>query len=182
MTLQLFWGDERCVPPEDEQSNYRMAREALLDRVGVAPEQVHRWRGEDAQPRRAANQYQAELERHFGAGDLPSFDLVLLGLGPDGHTASLFPNRPSLEERERWTLADPVPSQGWRLTLTLPVLSAAREVVFLVAGGEKAAALSGLLAGDPALPASHVRPAGGVRILADRAAATGLRAPRLRGR
>jgi 6-phosphogluconolactonase len=168
--LEFFWGDERCVPPDDAQSNYRMAREAMLDHVPVLPTQVHRWRGEERDFKLAADAYAAELRRCFG-GSLPVFDLVLLGLGEDGHTASLFPGRPSLRVKRRWTYADDVPSLGRRLTLTLPVLNAARQVMFLVAGGEKAAALAGVMRGDPRLPASRVRPGAGLRILADRAAA-----------
>lgn len=172
--VHVWFGDERNVPPDHPDSNYRMAREALLDRV--APAAVHRIEGERAAAE-AADRYEAELRAHLagGPGGPPPLDLVLLGLGADGHTASLFPGSPALEERARWVAAPFVPRLGaHRITLTLPVLDAARAVLFLVAGAEKAAPLRALLAPDPAapIPAARVRPATGARIvIADRAAA-----------
>lgn len=173
----VFFGDERPVPPEHPDSNYRMAREALLDRVPVAS--VHRIPGEDPA---AAEAYEDELRRFFEVppgGPPPRLDLVLLGLGEDGHTASLFPGSDALGERRRWVAAPLVARLGvHRLTLTLPVLDRAREVLFLVAGADKAEALARVLApaaGAPALPAALVRPeAGPPRWIVDLAAAARL--------
>ena len=156
----VFFGDERCVPERSLERNDGAAREALLDRVPIPPENVHRI---DAQKASAAESYEEDLRRHFRLrrGELPRFDLVFLGLGPDGHTASLFPGRPEVEVKDRLAVrveGAPKPPPD-RVTLTLPVLSAARQAVFLVAGGGKADALRRALEGDPALPASRVRPA-----------------------
>jgi 6-phosphogluconolactonase len=179
-SLHVFWGDERCVPPDDEASNYRMAREVLLDRVPIPPEQVHRIRGE-SEPGDAAREYELTLRAQFGVpsgppGDGGTFDLILLGMGPDGHTASLFPGAAALLERERWVLAVEGPvAPPRRVTLTPPVIRAAREVVFLVTGAEKGPALQQALASgaDPApLPARVILPGHGmVRWLVDSAAA-----------
>jgi 6-phosphogluconolactonase len=152
----VWFGDERCVPPEDVRSNYLLAREALLSKL-TAPPSVHRIRGELG-PEAAAGEYDRELEG-------VSLGLVLLGIGPDGHTASLFPHAPALEERSRRAVAaepglDPfVP----RVTMTLPMLASARAVVFLVTGAEKAGAATRAFRGDPdpATPASLVRSAAG---------------------
>jgi len=176
----LFWGDERCVPPDDAESNYRMAREALLDRVPIPAANVHRMRGED-DPDHAAAAYERELRDFFAprgavvslpGGEFPRFDLVMLGLGEDGHTASLFPGGAALNERVRWVVAThvgaashgnrarprlrprfagsatPRPDRAsWRLTLTLPVINAAAQVMFLVSGEAKAEALRRVLRG-----------------------------------
>jgi 6-phosphogluconolactonase len=168
--LHCWFGDERCVPPEDAQSNYRMAREALFDRLALAPENVHRMEGE-LDPSRAASRYEDELARHFGA-PLPRFDLCWLGLGADGHTASLFPGTSALDERRRACVACWVPRlDAWRLTLTFPALARSREIVFLVCGAEKAEALRRTLARDAELPAARVAPEDGVlRWMVDRAA------------
>jgi 6-phosphogluconolactonase len=169
--VHVWFGDERNVPPDHPESNYRMAREALLDRVAAAS--VHRIEGERPAGE-AADRYEAELRSHLagGAGP-PVLDLVLLGLGTDGHTASLFPGSPALEERVRWVAAPFVPRLGaHRITVTFPVLDAARAVLFLVAGAAKAAPLRALLAPDPAAPVPAARVRAGVRlVLADRAAA-----------
>ena len=149
----LWFSDERCVPPDDERSNYGMARDALFDRLpGEAPD-VRRIPGELG-PDAGAAAYETELRAAFGEG-IPRFDLVLLGLGPDGHCASLFPGDPALEERERLAvgvaragLAPLVP----RVTLTLPVLNAARQVLFLVTGADKAAAAARAFAGRARSP------------------------------
>ena len=178
----VFFGDERHVPPDHADSNFRMAREALLDHVQVAS--VDRMLGELQDASAAARSYEAELRRFFGVGDgdrPPSLDLVLLGLGPDGHTASLFPGSAALEERVRWVVAPFVASvRAHRITVTLPVLERAREVVFLVSGAEKAPALASVLAPAPGVappPAARVRPqAGGPIWIVDRAAAGGVEA------
>ena len=171
---QVFFGDERHVPPGHPDSNYGMAREALLARVPVPAENVHRIRGELPDAAGAAAAYERELRAVLGP--VPVLDLMLLGLGEDGHTASLFPGSPALEERERWVVAAWVERLGaWRITLTLPVLERAREVVFLVCGAGKAAALRRALRGtaeDKPVPAARVRPRDGRTLwLADRAAA-----------
>ena len=157
---EIFFGDERCVPPDHPDSNYRMAGEALLSKV---PANVHRMPGETCD----AAAYEEELRQLFGAG-LPEFDLVLLGLGEDGHTASLFPGDPALEEKERWVVRVERPDHA-RLTLTLPVLSAAKVALFLVLGAAKREALQRLRDGDD-IPAARVQ-AKRVVIVADEAAA-----------
>lgn len=179
--VHVAWGDERCVPPDDEQSNYRMAREALLDRVPIPPEQIHRMPGEEADRGAAADAYAATLRRLFnlGPGEWPRFDLLHLGLGTEGHTASLFPGSPALAERERLVAAPYVEKlEAYRLTLTPPAINAAREVQFLVAGAEKAAIVREVLRGprDPtALPARVVAPTDGRLVwLLDAAAAARL--------
>jgi 6-phosphogluconolactonase len=172
----VFFGDERPVPADHPDSNYRMAREALLDHVAVAS--VHRIRGEDPA---AADAYEAELRRFFGippGGEPPRLDLVLLGLGPDGHTASLFPGTPALDEAVRWVVSPFVARIGSRrTTLTLVVLNRARRVLFLVSGAGKAAAVARVLTPAPGAepsPAARVRPDGGaVWIVDDAAAALG---------
>jgi len=172
--VHAFFGDERTVPPDHEDSNYRMAREALLDRVPVGS--VHRMRGE-LPPDEAAISYERELEEFFG-GTPPVLDLVMLGIGEDGHTASLFPETPALGVTDRLAVANPVAKmETTRLTLTAPVLNAAREVRFLVAGAGKAEALAEILDGeaDPrAYPAKLVRPPGGPTWMVDRDAAGSL--------
>jgi 6-phosphogluconolactonase len=174
----LWFGDERCVGPGDERSNFGMVRASLLDRLRDPLPDVHRIAGELG-PEQGAAAYERELHEAFGEG-IPRFDLVLLGLGPDGHCASLFPNDPALQERERSAVG--VARSGlapWvpRVTLTLPVLNAARQVVFLVTGTDKAAAAARAFAGppDPRTPASLVAPAEGtLTVLIDRSAAEGL--------
>lgn len=159
---RFYWGDERCVPPEHADSNYRMAREALLSKVPVPPENIHRIQAERPD---AAELYEAELEGRF--------DLVLLGMGPDGHTASLFPDTEALREAKRLVLANWVPKLGARrITLTYPALNAARNVLFLVSGPDKARAAGEVLREGKVLPAGLVRPADGRLIwLLDRPAA-----------
>jgi len=170
----LWFSDDRAVGPEDPDSNYRMAAESLLDRLPEAHRpRVHRIEGELG-AEVAAGRYDALMRAEHGAR--PAFDLVLLGLGPDAHTASLFPGKPALEEREALVVA--VPEAGmepWvpRVTFTLPLLAAAREVVFLVAGADKAPAVARAFSEppDPEAPAGRVRPAS---VLLDRAAAAEL--------
>ncbi|HZR97680.1 MAG TPA: 6-phosphogluconolactonase [Chloroflexota bacterium] len=172
--LHVFWGDERCVPPDNADSNYHMADETLLSRVPIPPRNVHRVLTEAGSPVTVAAHYERELRSHFGleVEDVPVFDLILLGMGPDGHTASLFPGGLAVEETRRLV----VPSEiGYmphpRVTFTLPVLNAARSVVFLITGRDKAPSLARALAGDPSLPAGRVRPNGDLRWYVDRAAA-----------
>lgn len=170
----VFWGDERCVPPESEESNYRMAYDALLGLVPVPREQVHRMRGED-EPERAADDYARVLETEFRE-PTPRFDLVLLGMGEDGHTASLFPRSGALDETEHLVVAPFVEKlAAHRLTMTFRVINAAAHVAFLVAGASKAATLRAVLKGEqdePELPARMVRPANGELLwLVDEAAA-----------
>lgn len=172
----VFFGDERTVPPEDEDSNYRMAREALLDHVQVAS--VYRMKG-DLTPEMAAAEYERDLQGFFGGVETPVFDLIQLGIGGDGHTASLFPRTPALDVRDRWVATNPVEKLDTdRLTLTVPVLNAARAVWFLVAGEGKAEAVAEVLEGDAdpyEYPSKLVRPEGGPVWMLDRAAASGLR-------
>lgn len=148
--IQFFWGDERHVPPDHPDSNYRMAREAMLDRVPVPAENVHRVPAELPDAQRAAAEYEATLRAVFALapGELPRFDLILLGLGKEGHTASLFPGGDAVRERERLVVAPWVEAQQtFRITLTPPVLSHARRTMFLVSGEEKAEALHAVLEG-----------------------------------
>ncbi|HEX2093087.1 MAG TPA: 6-phosphogluconolactonase, partial [Longimicrobiaceae bacterium] len=177
--VRLFWGDERCVPPGHPRSNFRMAREVLLDRVPVPEGNVHRIRGELPAPRAAA-EYERVLAAELGEGG--RLDLVHLGVGDDAHTASLFPFAPALRERERRVVeALHLPDGEPRVTLTVPVLSAARTVEFLVTGAGKARVVRRVLCGalDPfRLPAQLVRPAEDEPAwILDRAAAAALDLP-----
>ena len=163
----VWWGDERCVGPDDERSNYRLAREALLDRLARPPE-VHRIRGELG-PEEAAEAYERELGETV-------LDLVLLGVGPDGHTASLFPETAALDERDRRVVASKPGLEPWvdRVTLTIPALESGRAVVFLLTGEEKAEAARRAFASEPSrrTPASLVRAREGTtEAVLDRAAA-----------
>jgi 6-phosphogluconolactonase len=174
--VEIFFGDERCVPPDHRESNYRMAREELLDHVPLAADHVHRILGE-REPHEAARLYREVLGRVFfgehGSDDgPPRFDLILLGVGPDGHTASLFPGTQALQEKEAWVVANFVEKlDTWRLTLTAPVLSAASHVMITATGQEKADALALALAGpDGSVPIQQVQ-AAEVRWFVDRAAA-----------
>jgi 6-phosphogluconolactonase len=162
--VKIFWGDERCVPPDDPASNFQMARQALLDHLPVSDDHVFRMACE-GDPDQGALDYEATLRDQFGEGSLPRFDLILLGLGPDGHTASLFPGTKALESGGRWVLSNFVEKMdAWRMTLSLEVINAAAAVAFLVQGEEKADVLRRVLeGGDEAssFPAAHVRPASG---------------------
>jgi 6-phosphogluconolactonase len=159
--VHVFWGDERYVPPDDPRSNYGMARETLLDHVPCPAANVHPMPTSFPDPSDAARAYEATL-RHEFADEWPRFDLVLLGIGPEGHTASLFPGAPALDERTRWVLPVTVPAEpALRLTLTLPALSRSANAYFLVAGADKSRALHHVLTGS-ADPASY--PAAGVRL------------------
>ena len=183
--VQVFFGDERCVPPEDPQSNYHMARTALGDRVPIPAANIHRMHGEDP-PEQAAEEYAEELERTFGGdakkGGAPpnGFDLVLLGMGDNGHTASLFPGLAAVTESVRWVMAQYVEVVGmWRVTLTPVILNAARNVAFLVKGADKAEMLQKVLEGPyqpVVLPSQIIKPTNGeLRWLVDEAAAARLR-------
>ncbi len=170
--VELWWGDERCVPPDDERSNFGMAKAALLDRIEQSPRAVHRMHGELGREV-GAEEYARELA---GAG---TFGLVLLGLGPDGHVASLFPSFPTLDVRDRDVVGSEAGHEPFvdRITLTLPRLCAAGEVLFLVAGEDKADAVARAFAGapSPGTPGSLVRAAdGSTQAVLDRAAAAGL--------
>lgn len=159
--VHVFWGDERYVPAGDAHSNFRMAKEALLDHVPCPAANIHPMPIHPSGPEAAARDYEATLRSYF-AGQPPVFDLLLLGLGPEGHTASLFPGSPALEETTRWVLAVTAPADPpVRLTLTFPVLNRAANVYFLVTGSNKARALHHVLTGtaDP-----HRFPAAGVRL------------------
>ena len=180
--VDFFWGDERAVPPDHPDSNYRMACEAWLATLAPAPERLHRMEGERADLAAAARSYQHEIAASFGVdpdGAPPVFDLVLLGLGADAHTASLFPGSPALTEERAWVLANPVPKLGTeRLTLTAPLLNRAAAVIFLVAGSDKDSALATVLEG-PFEPCGHpaqlIRPDPGELVwLVDLPAAAGL--------
>jgi 6-phosphogluconolactonase len=170
--VELWWGDERCAPTDDERSNYRMARIALIDRVSGAPAKIHRMRGELGRDE-GALLYEQEL------GSLQRFDLMLLGLGPDGHVASLYPEQPTLDVTDRRAIGAEAKLQPFvdRITLTLPMLRAADEVLFLVAGTDKAEAAQRAFAGEPsrATPGSLVRAVGGKTVaVLDAAAAAKL--------
>jgi 6-phosphogluconolactonase len=183
--VHIFFGDERCVPPDDPQSNYRMVRETLLEQVPLPAGNIHRLRGEEA-PEQAAADYARVLQKAFGGdaatgGPPPEgFDLILLGLGDNGHTASLFPGLEAVRERVRWVMAQYVEAVGrWRLTLTPVVINAAHRVAFLVSGANKAAILGRVLEGPyqpEVLPSQIIQPTHGeLHWLLDAAAAAQLR-------
>lgn len=160
--VHVFWGDERYVPIGDPRSNYRMARENLLDRVPIPTANVHMMPTSLSDPEAAAREYEKVLRSYFSGG-WPRFNLVLLGLGVEGHTASLFPGSPALEETKRWVVTVKAPTEPpLRLTLTLPVLTQADNVYFLVTGSNKAQALHHVLTGSPD-PKNY--PASGVRLV-----------------
>jgi 6-phosphogluconolactonase len=176
--LEIFWGDERFVPPTHPDSNEHMARLAWLDRVPIPAENIYPMPTEGDDPAHCAQQYEADLRRAFGlaAGEWPMFDLILLGLGDDGHTASLFPHTAALQVTDRLVTVGDRQGQP-RLTLTVPVLNAARQIWFLVAGASKVAALGHIFAAEDdaqTWPARLVRPQGELFWLLDAAAAAGL--------
>ena len=184
-SIQVFFGDERAVEPDHEESNFHNANEALLKGLRLHSSQVHRMAGERGDLNAAAREYESRLSRSFalqtGAG-FPRFDLVLLGMGKDGHTASLFPFTEALKEKDAWVVRNEVPQLGTeRLTLTVPVINAASEVLLLVAGDDKAEALERVLEGPSnpqEFPAQLVAPSEGEVIwLVDQAAASHLRRP-----
>lgn len=172
--LEFYWGDERFVPHDDPRSNDRMARQAMLDAVPVDPAKVHPI-PTDGDPQSAAIRYEQLLRQAYGAdrlGPRPLFDLVLLGLGEDGHTASLFPGSPLLNERERWVAAALDEAAEPRITLTFPPLESSSAILFLVTGKEKAPAVQRVLAGDRALPAAQLAARGEAIWFLDSAAAS----------
>jgi 6-phosphogluconolactonase len=181
-SVHIFWGDERCVPPNHPDSNYHMAKTALLDLVDIPATRIHRIQGE-INPQKAADQYERELRDYF-QGRLgiarARFDLLLLGLGADGHTASLFPGTPAIRETQRWTAAQHIDQlNAWRITLTPPAINAAKTIMFLVTGSDKAEAVQKVLTAPyqpDAIPAQIVRPDdGNVIWMLDNAAAALIR-------
>jgi 6-phosphogluconolactonase len=181
--LELYFVDERCVPPDDKESNYRMVREALLDHVPLPASHIFRMEGE-LPPEEAAARYESGMrnQMRLEGAELPSFDVITLGMGDDGHTASLFPHTEALTAWMGLCVANHVPQKDtWRITLTSPVLNRGRDVVFLIAGADKAAPLHEVLLGaynPEAYPSQLVRPASGsLTLLLDRAAAAQLPPP-----
>jgi 6-phosphogluconolactonase len=180
--VEFFWGDERSVPPDHKDSNYRMANEALLKKITVPAGHIHRLQADREDRDAAACDYQAEIAKTFGVspeGDPPVFDLVLLGMGPDGHTASLFPSTTALKETQRWVVPNYVPKfSTFRLTLTPRILNRAAQILFLVAGADKAGPLHEVLEGPPdteRLPSQLIRPTTGRLVwLVDKTAAAQL--------
>jgi 6-phosphogluconolactonase len=178
--IDLFWVDERCVPPTDADSNYRMTNEALLSHVPLPAEQIHRMEGE-LDPEVAASRYESEVRIAFRleGAETPTFDLILLGMGDDGHTASLFPHTEGLNELSRIVIANHVPQKDtWRITLTWPVINQGRQVAFLIEGAAKTEVLAKVLTGpyEPeTYPSQIIRPASGkLLLLLDTAAAAKL--------
>lgn len=169
--VHWFWGDERFVPPDDPRSNQAMARGAMLDHVPVPEGNVHAVPTVGLTPGESAAAYEAELRRFHGEGEGPLFDLVLLGLGTNGHMASLFPGEAVLEERVAWAAPVSPPGEPVRITLTWPALESCRDAAFLVAGGEKREVVARVRAGDMGLVASGYRPGGRVHWWLDAAAA-----------
>jgi len=177
--VDIFWSDERCVPPDSEDSNYHLARQVLLDKISISPNQVHRMPADQPDRDAASQAYTVDMQRAFGTSGIPNFDLIQLGMGPEGHTASLFPHQASLHEQQRLVMPVSVPKPPPpRLTFTPPLLNAARHVLFLVTGAEKADALQAVLEGEyqpDEYPAQIVRPPNGDLVwMLDNAAAAKL--------
>jgi 6-phosphogluconolactonase len=175
--VHWFWGDERFVPHDHRDSNYRMVRDALLSRVPVPRDNIHAIPTEGLSPQQAAAAYETTLKRFYGAEIIvpnrPLFDVTLLGIGEDGHTASLFPGQPALEERHRWAVEVIGAKSEPRITLTYPVLDSSREAAFLVTGEGKRGVVARAQAGDRTIPAARVHPVGRLHWFTDRAAAPG---------
>jgi 6-phosphogluconolactonase len=171
--VSWYWGDERFVPHDHPESNYRMTREAMLAKVPVPPGNIHPVPA-DGTPEQAALRYERVLQAAYGGAVLdrarPLFDITLLGLGTDGHTASLLPNDPVLQERKRWVAAVSHGRPEIRITMTYPMIESSRQVAFLVAGKEKAAIFSAIRAGASQAPAARVRPVGELIWFVDKAA------------
>jgi 6-phosphogluconolactonase len=172
--VSWYWGDERFVPYDHPESNFRMTREAMLAKAPVRPENIHPV-PTDGTPDDAARRYERTLQEAYGAAALDPqralFDITLLGLGPDGHTASLLPGEPVLNDRKRWVAAVSHGRPEVRITMTYPVIESSRRVAFLVAGDEKAAIFSAIRAGNSQVPAARVRPVGELLWFVDQAAA-----------
>jgi 6-phosphogluconolactonase len=174
--IQFFWGDERCVPPDNAESNYLMARQTLLDAVPVPSDHIHRIRGED-DPAGAASAYEAEIWRVFGgpSGQTPAFDLIYTGMGPDGHTLSLFPHTAALSVSDRLVTANHVPQLNTdRITFTTTLANNAALVAFVIAGADKAGALAQVLEGPPnpdLYPSQLIAPSGELLFLLETSAA-----------
>lgn len=175
--VHWFWGDERFVPASDPRNNYRMVKRAMLDRAPAPPANIHPIATEGVSLAESAAAYEDELKRFYGfdelRGDRPLFDICILGLGPDGHTASLFPGAPVLEERRRWVAPVAGFSDEPRVTLTYPALESAAQAAFVVSGAETAKVLAEIWQGGSVAPAARLRPIGSLIWLADRAAAPG---------
>jgi 6-phosphogluconolactonase len=171
-----FWGDERFVPHDHPDSNFRMAHDAFLSRVAVPACNIHAVPTEGVSPDQAANAYEATLKRFYGAdklaADRPLFDVTLLGIGDDGHTASLFPGHPALQETRRWVVAVVGAKAEARITLTYPALDSSRDVAFVVTEREKRQVVARAQAGDRTIPAGVIRPVGQLHWFTDRAAAS----------
>jgi len=174
--VHLFWGDDRFVPWDDPNSNYGMARDAMIAHVPIPPENVHGIRP-DGSPDDAARAYEDELKSYYGSATLdpkrPLLDVNLLGMGPDGHTASLFPGKPALEVRDRWVTGVPEPGLNPlvpRVTLTFPALASSRSAAFVVAGADKSAMMKRVWAGERELPSARIDPVGELVWFIDRAA------------
>ena len=163
--VDIFWSDERCVPPDDPESNYRMAQEVMLSHLSIPVAQVHRMPADRPDRDAASLDYTREMQRVFSTNGIPEFDLIQLGMGPEGHTASLFPHQPSLHETQRLVMPVSVPKPPPdRLTFTPPILNAARNVLFLATGSDKADALRAVIEGPynpDEYPAQIVRPPNG---------------------
>lgn len=172
--VEFFWGDERAVPPDHPESNFGVAYHALIAQLpATRHDRIHRMAAEAPDLDGAALSYESEIRLAFDARGRqpPAFDLIWLGMGPDGHTASLFPGSEALDESDRWVVGNWAPSQAaWRMTMTFPLINAAREALFVVTGADKAAALRGVREGDDALPAGRVH-AARTRWIIDAAAA-----------
>jgi 6-phosphogluconolactonase len=178
--VDIFWSDERCVPPDSEESNYYLAQQVLLNKIPIPAGQVHRMPADQPDRDAASQAYTEEMQRTFGTNGIPNFDLIQLGMGPEGHTASLFPHQPSLHEQQRLVMPVSVPKPPpLRLTFTPPLLNAARQVLFLVTGAEKADAVQAVLEGEynpDEYPAQIVRPDNGEVVwMLDNAAAAKLK-------
>jgi 6-phosphogluconolactonase len=182
--IELYWVDERCVPPDNVESNYRMTKEAMLSKVPLPAERIHRMEGE-LEPDVAAARYESTIRNTFKleGAQTPTFDLVLLGMGDDGHTASLFPHTEALNEMSHIVVPNHVPQKDtWRITLTWPVINQGREVAFLIEGAGKAQVLHDVFLGSyqpDTYPSQLIRPASGkLVLLLDAAAASKLPAPK----
>jgi 6-phosphogluconolactonase len=163
--VEIFWSDERCVPPDDKESNYALAQQVLLSNIPIPTNQIHRMPADTSDRDAASQAYEREMQRTFSTDSIPNFDLIQLGMGPEGHTASLFPHQESLHEQQRLVMPVNVPKPPPpRLTFTPPLLNAAKHVLFLVTGGEKADAVKAVLEGEyepDEYPAQIVKPTNG---------------------